>query len=71
MNTADILNAISTVGFPIVMCLIMVYVVYKLNENHKEEMKSLKESIDTLKEQITAQNNLLTSLLTKLKGDNE
>lgn len=43
MNT--IIQAISTVGFPIVMCGIMLWFLNKEQENHKSEMLSLKEVI--------------------------
>ena len=45
MNGSDVLNAISTVGFPIVMCLLLLYVLYKQNEEHKEEMNKMNESL--------------------------
>lgn len=45
MNASDVLNAISTVGFPIVMCLLLLYVLYKQNEEHKEEMNKMNESL--------------------------
>ena len=41
MDGQEIINAISTVGFPIVMCLILLYVVNKQNEEHKEEMAKI------------------------------
>ncbi len=40
-----IIQAISTVGFPIVMCGIMFWFLNKEQENHKAEMLSLKEVI--------------------------
>ena len=40
-----IIQAISTVGFPIVMCGIMFWFLWKEQENHKSEMLSLKEVI--------------------------
>ena len=40
-----IIQAISTVGFPIVMCGIMLWFLWKEQENHKGEMLSLKEVI--------------------------
>lgn len=40
-----IIQAISTVGFPIVMCGIMLWFLNKEQENHKSEMLSLKEVI--------------------------
>ena len=39
------IQAISTVGFPIVMCAIMFWFLNKEQENHKAEMLSLKEVI--------------------------
>lgn len=46
MDGQVIINAISTVGFPIVMCLILLYVVEKQNEEHKEEMAKITESLN-------------------------
>lgn len=46
MDGQVILNAISTVGFPIVMCIILIYVVNKQNEEHKEEMSKITESLN-------------------------
>lgn len=45
MNGSDVINAISTVGFPIVMCLLLLYVLFKQNEEHKEEMNKMNESL--------------------------
>lgn len=44
MNT--IITAISSVGFPIVVTLIMIYVVYIMNKNHKDETNELRQSIE-------------------------
>lgn len=41
-----LIQAISTVGFPIVMCGIMFWFLNKEQENHKAEMLSLKEVIN-------------------------
>ena len=46
MDGLEIINAFSTVGFPIVMCLILLYVVNKQNEEHKEEMAKITESLN-------------------------
>lgn len=46
MNIADVINLVSTVGFPIV-CTVMMFNQYtKLNELHKEEYKELKNAIE-------------------------
>ena len=46
MDGQVIINAISTVGFPIVMCIILLYIVNKQNEEHKEEMSKITESLN-------------------------
>lgn len=46
MDTNAVLEAISTVGFPIVMCLILMYMVYKQGADHKEEMNQLQQSLN-------------------------
>ena len=46
MDGQVIINAISTVGFPIVMCIILLYSVNKQNEEHKEEMAKITESLN-------------------------
>ena len=46
MDGQVIINAISTVGFPIVMCMILLYIVEKRNEEHKEEMAKITESLN-------------------------
>ena len=43
----DIVNAISTVGFPIAMCLILSYEIKGITESHKEETNALKDSYTT------------------------
>lgn len=40
-----IIQAVSTVGFPIVMCGIMFWFLNKEQENHKSEMVALKDVI--------------------------
>lgn len=42
----DILQAISTVGFPIVACIGMGWLLYKEQAYHKAETDSLKEAIN-------------------------
>lgn len=37
----DIVNAISTVGFPIVVCIIMIYLNEKQSLRHKEEVEKM------------------------------
>lgn len=46
MEYADVIvQVISTVGFPIAMCLIMFWFLNKEQETHKQEMNDLKDVI--------------------------
>ena len=45
----EIMQAISTLGFPIVMCLILFLYMTKQEERHTEESKSMREAINDLK----------------------
>lgn len=60
-NFNVILQAISTVGFPIVMCGIMFWFLNKETESHKEEMISLKE--------VVSENNQILASLKQLIED--
>lgn len=42
----DISGLISTVGFPIGMCLIMCYYINKINEAHKDETDKFAEALN-------------------------
>lgn len=41
-----VVQMVSSVGFPIVMCLSLFYYVKELEENHKEETKSLTDALN-------------------------
>lgn len=42
----DIITAISTVGFPIVMCLLMWYMNDKQDARHREETQQITEAVN-------------------------
>ena len=46
MDFQSALTAISTVGFPIVACIVLANILYKQNEAHKMEMNEVKEAIN-------------------------
>lgn len=59
MDFNVIIQSISTVGFPIAMCIILMWYINKTNEQHKAEMDKMSDAIEN--------NTLaLTRLLTKL-----
>lgn len=48
-----VIQAISTVGFPIVMCAALFWYMIQQNKSHKEETKGLQDAITELKVAIT------------------
>lgn len=42
----DLATLISTLGFPIAMCLIMCYYINKINDAHKEETGKFAEALN-------------------------
>lgn len=56
MDGNAVISLIGSVGFPIVMCLILVKYMEEMNAAHKEEVSGLKDSL-----------NANTQILTKLE----
>lgn len=46
MDPDIIMNAISTLGFPIVVCAALFWYINKQNENHKDEITALRSTIE-------------------------
>lgn len=46
MDAQVLIQSISTVGFPIVMCLLFMYYIKYVNDQHKDEINKLSESIN-------------------------
>ena len=46
MDITSILQAISTVGFPIAMCLILMWYIKSNDDNHKEEMDKITDALN-------------------------
>ena len=42
----DVANMISSIGFPVVMCLLMYNQMNKQDETHKAEMEKITESLN-------------------------
>ncbi len=60
MDVQTILQAVGSVGFPIVACAAMFWLNYKTDERHREEMNKITEAVN---------NN--TSAITKLTSELE
>lgn len=50
----EIVNAITTLGFPIIMCLIMVKYMIDQRDAHKKESEAYRQAIDANTNAITA-----------------
>ena len=48
MDITVLQNAITTIGFPIVVCLLAFYYINKQTESHKNEVDGLKDELKTL-----------------------
>ena len=65
MDTQAITALIGSLGFPIVMCLIMVKVMMQMEESHKTEIDSLKESLNNNTNVLTKLETMLSMLAGK------
>jgi len=54
MDPGNIVQIISTVGFPIVACGALAWYVVQISNQHREESNSLREAINKLELAITA-----------------
>lgn len=46
MDMQTIISAVGSLGFPIVMCGVLMYYLNVERESHKEEMNSMKDALD-------------------------
>lgn len=58
----EVITLITTVGFPAAMCILLMWYVYKMQEQHTKEIKDLKNALD--KNTIA-----VTRLVERLSGD--
>lgn len=66
MDVTEIMNAIATVGFPIVCCLAMAWYVKYTTDKNREEIHNLNETHKTEMLQVTNAINNNTLALQKL-----
>lgn len=57
----EVVTLVSTVGFPAAMCLILLYYIFKREEEHGKEMSELKKAINN-------NTNVISRLVAKLEG---
>lgn len=68
MPVGDVVNAISTVGFPIVMCLI---IMYYWNNQYSKTISELKGTISRLTDVVADNTKALALLEQRLGKDDE
>lgn len=61
MEITEIINMVSTVGFPIAMCLMLSWYVKTTNDSYRNDIKSLQQSIDNNTE-------VMNKIIDKLEG---
>lgn len=59
MDINSITTAIGSIGFPIVMCLLMGQYIAKVEETHKEESKYFTDAINRNTEALTKLQSLI------------
>lgn len=67
-TSSTILQAISSVGFPIVMCIVMFLYIQKIEERHRQEIESLRHAIDETKSAINNNTVVMNRVLDKMEG---
>ena len=70
MDATAITQLITSLGFPVVMCLIMFKYVTTLTQSHKEETKELSNQISDLKAVISEIKAIITSRTGGNNNDN-
>lgn len=68
MELAEIMNLIGSIGFPIVMCLVIMYF---WNNQYTNTMKELKDTISRLTEVVADNTKALALLEQRLRKEDE
>ena len=70
MDVASVMQAISSLGFPIVACIAIAWYFNKVNENYRQDIKELtqqnKEQLEKLTEAIANNTVAVARLVDKL-----
>lgn len=69
MDVQEIVSVIGSLGFPIVMCVIMLRLIFTMEESHKEEVNSLKESLNNNTNVLTKLETMLSIYMKDNKGE--
>lgn len=68
MDANTITTLISTLGFPIVACIYMAYLVKDMNEKHANEMSSIKDALNANTSAIDKLETLINTLMSNINA---
>ena len=75
MTFAEVLTAISTIGFPIVACCAMAYFFAKVNNNYRNDIKEInaehKSEMNSMVEAINNNTMVIQKLVDRMDGDSK
>lgn len=63
MTAKDIVDMITTVGFPIVMCGVLLYYIMQVNKKNDETIKGLSDTINQNSKVLTELTTLIKTLI--------
>lgn len=63
MDTNDLINIISTCGFPSAMCVLLLYYMQKNDTKHDEEIKHLTETLNANTQILSELSTLIKTLI--------
>lgn len=63
MTANDIVNLVSTVGFPIVMCGVLLYYIMQVNKKNDDTINGLSETINHNSKVLTELTTLIKTLI--------
>lgn len=66
MDLESVTSLITTVGFPIVCCIYMAYMVKDMNEKHQSEMNSMRDALNANTTAIEKLETLINQLVQRL-----
>lgn len=68
MDIESVTSLITTVGFPIVCCIYMAYMVKDMNEKHQSEMNSMRDALNANTNAIDKLEALINQLMQRLNN---
>lgn len=71
MEPNTLIQAVSTLGFPIVMCAALLYYLNLERESHRDEMNSMKDALDRNTTIMTELKEMLKVITGIRRGDDE